>query len=144
MGKVGKFSVNYRCATDGCFIEVMARALQTRQKMGPLSMQHTRSISMNTQCVVFAESEVISLIHKQTAKEDIAFAIHEGVCVRISALARGVGIKEGLAVIGGPAKNIGLVQSLQNALKTEIFVPEAPEYISALGAAVHAIEIAEK
>lgn len=143
-GKVGNFAVNDRCATGGgAFIETMARALQTTpEEMGPLSMKHTKKISMNTQCVVFAESEVISLIHKQTAIEDIAYAIHEGVCLRISSLVRGVGIVDEVALIGGPGNNIGLVRSLQNALNKEIFVPEDPEYISALGAAIYAAEIA--
>jgi benzoyl-CoA reductase subunit D len=143
-GKVGKFAVNDRCATGaGAFVETMARALQTTpEEMGPLAMRHTQKISMNTQCVVFAESEVISLIHKQTAAEDIAYAIHEGVALRISSLVRGVGIVDDVALIGGPGNNIGLIQSLQNALGNEIFVPEDPDYISALGAAIYAAGIA--
>lgn len=143
-GKVGKFAINDRCATGaGAFVETMARALQTTpEEMGTLAMQHTQKISMNTQCVVFAESEVISLIHKQTAKEDIANAIHEGVALRISALVRGVGTVDDVALIGGPGNNIGLVQSLKNALDKEIIVPEEPDYISALGAAIFAAEIA--
>jgi predicted CoA-substrate-specific enzyme activase len=143
-GKVGKFAVNDRCAAGaGAFIETMARALQaTPEEMGSLSMSHTNKISMNTQCVVFAESEVISLIHKQTSKEDIAYAINEGVALRLSSLVRGVGLVDEIALIGGPGNNIGLVQSLRNALDKKIFVPEGPGYISALGAAIYAAETA--
>ena len=143
-GKISDFATNGKCAAGaGSFIESMARALQTTaEEMGSLSMKHTKEIQMNAQCVVFAESEVVSLIHQNTAKEDIAKAVHDGVSNRVSSMVRRVGIVDDVALIGGPGKNIGLVQSLNEDLAKDIIVPEFPEFISAIGAALYAVEIA--
>ncbi|HML31836.1 acyl-CoA dehydratase activase [Sporomusa sphaeroides] len=142
-GTIASFAGNDKCAAGaGAFVETVARILQvTPEEMGSLAMKHTREVAMNAQCVVFAESEVISLIHRKTAKEDIAHAIHKGIATRIASMVRGAGIAESIALIGGPGNNSGLVQAVKDVLVKEIAVPEAPEYISALGAALYAAEI---
>ncbi len=143
-GKIADFAVNDKCAAGaGSFIESMARVLQvTPEEMGFLSMKYSKEVPMNAQCVVFAESEVISLIHQKTAKEDIARAVHDGVSNRVSSMVRRVGIVDDVALIGGPGLNVGLVQSLKDNLAKNIVVPDYTEYISALGAAIYAAEIA--
>ncbi len=143
-GKISDFACNEKCAAGaGSFVESMARALQTTaEEMGPLSMKHTKKVPMNAQCVVFAESEVVSLIHQQTLVEDIARAVHDGVSNRVSSMVRRVGMVDDVVLIGGPGRNIGLVQSLRDDLAKEIIVPEDPDYISAIGAALYAAEIA--
>lgn len=143
-GKVKNYEVNDKCASGaGTFIETMARTLQvTTEEMGTYSMRHTKNLPMNAQCVVFAESEVISLIHQKESKEDIAHGIHIGIANRISSLVRRVGIVDGITLIGGPGHNIGLVQCLKAELGKDIEVPVDTNYISALGAASYAVEIA--
>lgn len=143
-GKISDFATNEKCAAGaGSFVESMARALQTTvEEMGPLSLKHTKIVPLNAQCVVFAESEVVSLIHQNTAIEDIAKAVHDGVSNRVSSMVRRVGIVDDVALIGGPGKNEGLVQSLREDLDKVIIIPEYPEFISALGAALYAVEIA--
>ncbi|KLU61256.1 R-phenyllactate dehydratase activator [Peptococcaceae bacterium CEB3] len=143
-GKIADFASNEKCAAGaGSFVESMARALQTTpEEMGPLSMRYSKEVPMNAQCVVFAESEVVSLIHQKTPKEDIARAVHDGVSNRVSSMVRRVGLLDDLALIGGPGRNQGLVQSLKDDLQKDIRVPEDPDYVSALGAAVYAAEIA--
>ncbi len=141
-GKILDFAVNEKCAAGaGSFVESMARALQTTvEEMGPLSLKFTKEVPMNAQCVVFAESEVVSLIHQQTAKEDIARAVHDGISNRISSMVRRVGMIDDLVVIGGPARNVGLVQSLRDDLAKNIIVPDDPDFVSAIGAALYAAE----
>ncbi len=141
-GKILDFAVNEKCAAGaGSFVESMSRALQTTvEEMGPLSMKFTKEVPMNAQCVVFAESEVVSLIHQQTAKEDIARAVHDGISNRISSMVRRVGMIDDLVVIGGPARNVGLVQSLRDDLAKNVIVPEDPDFVSAIGAAIFAAE----
>ena len=52
------------------------RALQmTLKEFGEASLKSDKSIPMNAQCTVFAESEVVSLIHSSTPKNDIAKAV---------------------------------------------------------------------
>lgn len=141
-GKIASFAGNDKCAAGaGAFIETMARILQvTPEEMGALALKHAQEVPMNTQCVVFAESEVISLIHQKTAKADIAHAIHKGIAIRIASMVRGAGIVEGIALIGGPGNNVGLVQAVKDVLAKDVVIPEDPDYMSALGAALYAAE----
>lgn len=142
-GKVVDFAINERCAAGaGAFTEAMARALEVPlEELGPLSLTSTKAIPMNAQCAVFAESEVVSLIHAKTEKRDIARAVHDAMATRITSMARRVGVQPEVALIGGVARNPGFVDSLQRDLELEVLIPEDPEYISALGAALLAAGI---
>ncbi len=141
-GKVIDFAINDKCAAGaGTFTETMARALEVKlEEMGALSIKSQKSVPMNAQCVVFAESEVVSLIHAKHAKEDIARAVHDAIADRIASMTRRIGIEKDVALVGGLARNIGFVDSLKRDLKQELLIPEDPEYSCALGAAFAAAE----
>lgn len=140
-GKVTDFALNEKCAAGaGSFVEAMARALEIKvEEIAQLSLTTEKSVPMNAQCVVFAESEVVSLVHSKIPKAEIARSVHEAMASRISSMTRTVGIEKDVALIGGIARNPGLVKCLENDLKVQIMLPEEPEYVSALGAAISAI-----
>jgi len=144
-GKVIDFAINDKCAAGaGSFTETMARALEVKlEEMGALSLKSLKSVPMNAQCVVFAESEVVSLIHAKHAKEDIIRAVHDAIADRIASMTRRIGIEKDVALVGGLARNIGFVDSLKRDLKQELLIPEDPEYSCALGAAFAAAEKAK-
>lgn len=137
-GAANTYEINDRCASGaGTFIETCARALEiTPSEMGELSLNYTEEIPMKAQCVVFVESEVISLIHQKESKENITHGVLMGISNRLGSMFRRLGIREGIAFIGWPAQNIGLVKCLEADLGQKITVPEDPEYVCALGAAV--------
>jgi benzoyl-CoA reductase subunit D len=137
-GKVKDFVINERCAAGaGTFIEAMARALEVRvEDMGPMSLKSVNTIAMNAQCCVFAESEVVSLIHSKIPKEDISKAIHDAIAGRISSMILRIGVEEDVVLIGGCALNPGFIPPLEKELHTKIIVPQYPEFVSALGAAM--------
>lgn len=139
-GAAKAYEINDRCASGaGTFIETCARALEIKpEEMGDYSARHTKDIPMKAQCVVFVESEVISLIHEKETKENIAHGVHLGIANRIGSMFRRLGIQEGIAFVGGPAKNQGLVECLKSDLEQDVTVPDRPEYIVALGAALYA------
>jgi len=141
-GKVVDFAINEKCAAGtGAFIEAMARALEVSiEDMGPLSLKSTRAISMNAQCAVFAESEIVTLIHSKIPKPDIARAIHDAIADRIASMVRRVGIEKDVVLIGGMAKNIGFIDSFNRGLGLQIKIPDEPEFVGALGAALLAAE----
>jgi len=141
VGRVKDFVINERCAAGaGTFIEAMARALEVKvEDMGPLSLKSMNTIPMNAQCCVFAESEVVSLIHSKISKEDISKAIHDAIAGRISSMVLRVGVEKDVVLIGGVALDLGFKPPLEKELKASIIVPEYPEYVSALGAAVMAV-----
>ena len=141
-GSVMKYEVNDKCASGaGTFIEAMARALQiTTEQMGEFSLRHTKELATNAQCVVFAESEVISLIHAKETREDIAYGVHMGIANRIASMIRRVGLSDHFTMIGGPAFNKGLVSCMSKVFGREITTPDNNQYISAIGAALFAAE----
>jgi benzoyl-CoA reductase subunit D len=142
-GKVHEFAVNEKCAAGaGAFIVAMARAMQVSlEEFGALSLQSTKTIPINAQCVIFAESEVVSLIHDETDRRDICKAVNDAISDRLASMARRVRVEPKVALIGGAARGIGLQSSLKNDLGLdELFVPEDPEFFGAYGAALIAAE----
>ncbi len=141
-GKVVDFAVNEKCAAGaGAFVEAMARALEVDlEEMGKLSLQAKQAVPMNAQCAVFAESELVSLVHAKTPKPDMARAIHDAIADRIVSMVRRVGAEPEVVLIGGVAKNVGFVDSLSRDLETEVKLPDDPEMVGALGAALIAAE----
>lgn len=141
-GTVMKYEVNDKCASGaGTFIETMARALQIKtEEMGDYSLRHTKELATNAQCVVFAESEVISLIHAQETREDIAYGVHMGISNRIASMIRRIGLSDHFIMIGGPAYNKGLVACMSKVFERDIKTVDDTQYISAIGAAIYAGE----
>lgn len=137
-GKIVDFAINEKCAAGaGSFTEAMSRALEIPlEEFGDLSLKSDKEIPMNAQCAVFAESEVVSLLHAKTPKEDIAKAINDAVASRITSMVRKVGFEKEIALIGGVAYNTGFINSLETDLQEKIIIPEDPEYIGAYGAAL--------
>lgn len=141
-GKIIDFAINEKCAAGaGSFTEAMARALEVPlEEMGPLALKSSKSITINAQCAVFAESEVVSLIHSNISREDISKAVHDAIAGRIISMARRVGVEKDLVMTGGVGRNVGFVRSLGDGLEMEVLVPDDPEYVSAIGAALAAAE----
>ena len=140
------FVVNARCAAGaGTFIEAMARALEVElNDMGVLSLKADRASPINASCVIFAESDVVSLIHKEEPKSEIARAIFDAMSDRVSSMARRLGITPDIVLIGGVAKDIGFVESLKRRLGMELLIPEEPIYAGAVGAALVAAKRAKR
>ena len=137
------FAINEKCAAGaGSFIEAMARALEvTIEEMGRLCLQSDKDIPMNAQCAIFAESEVVGLIHAKTDRSDISKAIHDSMAGRIVSMIRRIGVNEDIAMLGGVGRNPGFVTAMLRELKVEkIYIPAEPEFGEAAGAAVVAAE----
>jgi benzoyl-CoA reductase subunit D len=139
-GKMLNFVLNARCAAGaGTFIEAMARALEVKlDELGPLSLKAEKASPINASCVIFAESDVISLIHRQESKPEIARAIYDAMAERISSMVRRLGIKPHVALMGGVAKDVGFVTSLKRKLGMELLIPQEPVFGGSVGAALTA------
>lgn len=141
-GRFIDFAINEKCAAGaGTFIETMAQALEISvEAMGPLSLRSDKDVSIKAQCAVFAESEVVSLIHANTSRANIARAVHEAIADRIASMARKVGIERDVVLVGGMSRNTGFVESLKRVLQESVLIPDDPEFSCAYGAAMVAIE----
>lgn len=141
-GSVKDFATNDKCAAGaGAFIESMSRAIEvTLEDFGKISLDSDKHVPINAQCAVFAESEVVSLINSKTSKKDIARAVNDALAERVVAMVKRVGVEQDVAIVGGLAKNVGYVDALSRGFNAKVLVPEYPEFISALGAALAASE----
>jgi benzoyl-CoA reductase subunit D len=137
-GVMVDFVVNERCAAGaGTFIEAMARALEVKlEDMGPLALKAERASPINASCVIFGESDVVSLIHRQESKPEIARAVFDAMADRVSSMIHRLGVNPDVVLVGGVARDVGFIASLKRKLGVDVLIPDFPEYAGALGAAL--------
>jgi predicted CoA-substrate-specific enzyme activase len=137
-GDVQKFEMNDRCAAGtGRFLEVMARALELDiGQLGDHALSATEAVRISSLCTVFAESEVVSLVARGEESPTIALGLHEAIATRVVAMVRRVGPRERVVFAGGGALNPCLRRLLGQKIGFELTVPEQPQIVGALGAAL--------
>jgi predicted CoA-substrate-specific enzyme activase len=146
-GKVVEFVMNDKCAAGtGRFLEKAANILGIDlSQLGEVAIQSKKPAQISSQCVVFAESEVISLrargerSNDNEARADIAAGIHLSAARRVHNLLGRIGIEPGLVFSGGVSNNRGMWHTLEELLGAK-FTPTKIDMIfaGALGAAVYA------
>jgi len=139
-GKVEDFEMNDRCAAGtGKFLEVMAHTLgYTIEDFGIEAMRAQKPVSINAMCTVFAESEVVSLLARGEKPGNIALGIHQSIVSRLQALIGRVGFLDEIVFAGGVAKNRCIVSLLEKNLARKLLVPDEPQIVGAIGAAIAA------
>jgi predicted CoA-substrate-specific enzyme activase len=141
-GRVENFIFSEKCAAgSGRLLQVIAKVLQVDiNVLGELSLKSKNKVDFTTGCAVFIESEVISRIAEGFLKEDIIAGINRSLSSKIHVLIERLGLEPEYALVGGGAKNIGLVKSIEEKLQTKVLIPEEPQLVAALGAALIAEE----
>ncbi|MEG2121916.1 MAG: acyl-CoA dehydratase activase [Rikenellaceae bacterium] len=137
-GKIRRFEMNDRCAAGtGRFLEIMAMALGlSLDEFGDKAFQEGEPEKINNMCTVFAESEVVSLTAKGVSRTSLAKGIMQSVVNRSIGQMKKVGIESDIVFVGGVALNKGMVALLRHTLGVEIHIPEDPQIVGALGAAL--------
>jgi (R)-2-hydroxyacyl-CoA dehydratese activating ATPase len=147
-GRVTDWAGQDKCAAGtGMFLQSMSKVMQVKlEEMAEYSLKAKKRADITGTCAVFAESEVISHIHRvpPTPKEEIIAGIHASMVSRIMGLLKRLGVEKDVAVVGGVARNKGLIDILEKELGFKVLVPEDPEMAGALGAAILAKENIEK
>jgi predicted CoA-substrate-specific enzyme activase len=137
-GKVRNFKTNDKCAAgSGMFIVRAAKYLEVEvERVGALSLAATNPQPISSVCAVLAESEIINHVSSGVSVDDILRGIHDSLADRAGTLLRRVGLREQVTVIGGVARQAGLIAALGQRLGVRVDVPEQCEYACALGAAL--------
>jgi predicted CoA-substrate-specific enzyme activase len=145
-GRVRNFTMNDKCAAGtGKFLEVMAEMLETTiEKIGPESLESTVPCDINSMCVIFAQSEVVSLVARKFDRKDILSGVHISMAKRIGKMTRKSEINGDIIMTGGGALNVGLHKAFEEELMTDIHVANYPQFNGSLGAALLSKERAEK
>jgi predicted CoA-substrate-specific enzyme activase len=137
-GNVEDFLMNDKCAAGtGRFLEGVARALELDlDQMGPLSLESGSPAPISSQCSVFAESEVVTLLSEGVSVQDIVAGVHRAIASRLVSMVRRIGLKPRLTLAGGVAKNAGVVGFLEESLGGTARPAADPQIVGALGAAL--------
>ncbi len=137
-GHVSNFVMNDKCAAGtGRFLEVMSRVLEVDiDEMGPISLRGKNPCQISSTCTVFAESEMVSLRAEGKGQEDLLAGIHKAIAHRVAIMGKPVGFKKDVVFTGGVAKNVGMKKAIEDEIGVEILIPEEPQIIGALGAAI--------
>jgi predicted CoA-substrate-specific enzyme activase len=140
-GKVAEFIMNDKCAAGtGRFLEKVAQLLDLElEELGEAAVSSEKPCDISSQCVVFAESEVISLRASGEKREDIAAGIHFASARRVRNLLNRIGLEPAIVFTGGVSNNAGMRHALETLL--ELPIPQLKldtVFAGALGAAAYA------
>lgn len=141
-GNVTEFIMNDKCAAGtGRFLEKVAQLLNLDlDELGKCALRSENPAEISSQCVVFAESEVISLKAKGVSKEDIAAGIHLATARRVKGLLRRVGFDNDIVFTGGVSHNQGMVKALETEIGSSITKTKLDStFAGAFGAAISAV-----
>lgn len=138
-GRVSEFVMNDKCAAGtGRFLEKTAEMLgYTLEELGDRALESKKKIEISSQCVVFAESEIISLKANNEKREDIVAGIHFATARRVKNMVSRIGLDPELVFTGGVSNNPGMKFALEELLKQPIKTTRLDMvYAGALGATV--------
>lgn len=145
-GKVRDFRTNDKCAAGaGGFVERAAKYLEVSiDDVGELSVQADKPQTISSVCAVLAESEIINHVSAGESVQNILRGVHNSLASRAMALMKRAGLEDEITFAGGVARQKGMVQALEQALKRKVNVAKEPEMIGALGAALLGLRRLEK
>jgi predicted CoA-substrate-specific enzyme activase len=139
---------NERCAvSSGALLDIVSRMLEVPiEEMGELSLQSTSPQTVSSRCVVFAEGEILSFIHKDppVPVADVLAGVNQSIVDGLWSMVQKVGVPSELLLCGGVVRNAGIVKAIEARLGRPALLPEQPQYVRALGAAVYAREMSQK
>jgi predicted CoA-substrate-specific enzyme activase len=142
-GGVIEFLMNDKCAAGtGRFLEKLALLLDLHlEELGSEALQALNEADISSQCVVFAESEIISLKAKGVKRPNIIAGVHKATARRIRSLFNRIGIENELVFSGGVSNNIGMRKALEDTLGHPISrVRMDTIHAGALGGAILALQ----
>jgi len=141
-GTVTDFIMNDKCsAGTGRFLEVMASRLGVRpEELCGLAAQGS-GVAISSMCTVFAESEVISLIGRGEARENIAFAVVDSIVKKVVSQAARLEMRGAeVCLTGGLCGFPYVCASLSRALGVPVLAETEGRYAGAVGAALSAAD----
>jgi predicted CoA-substrate-specific enzyme activase len=140
-GRATAFLWNDKCAAGiGRSMEAFADLVKKEvTEIGNVALQSDQFPKLSDFCVVYAQSEALDLIRSKIPLEQVIAAYHYAMARRISTFVARAGIKKDFVIIGGLAKNPGIIDSLESNLKISRLAPKPewdPQVAVALGAAL--------
>jgi predicted CoA-substrate-specific enzyme activase len=144
-GHVEDFVMNDKCAAGtGRFLSAMGQALGIPVDSLGACAAGAEPHRINAMCTVFAESEVISLIHQGVPRNAIVAGLHASIARRTSSMVASLHPGPPVVFTGGVSQNADIAKRLSLELGYPIIVPHDAVYAGAIGAALLAWEHRDK
>ena len=143
-GRRTGFKMNRKCAAGtGAFLEEIAHRLDLPvAQLDGMAQRSTKEVTLGSFCTVFTATEILERIRAGEKVEDIVKGAFRSVVKRIVEMDTPQGV---LVLTGGVvAHNPILVTLMAESFGRETLVPPDPQFVGALGAALFALEAAEK
>ena len=136
--------MNGSCAGGtGAFIDQMAVLLNVPvSEFNALAERAVSIYPIASRCGVFAKTDIQALLSQDVSKEDIAASVFHSVALQVvSSLSRGRDIEKKIIIGGGPLTfypelRRALIKILGLKNPDDLIVPDRPELIPAMGAAL--------
>ena len=140
-GRVLEYRMNDKCASGaGKFLELIFEALGCEvEESARIAKSADKRVAVTSQCTVFAESEVVSLVNDGESVANITEAILEALSKSVTTLCKKIKVEAEFVIGGGIANNQRVVEQLEEGLgrRLHVFRPQ-PSFIAAVGAALSA------
>ncbi len=145
-GDVAHFVMNDKCAAGtGRFLEMMARTLGlSLDDMAAIPYSQHQATPLSSTCSVFAESEVVSLIARDTDPKAIVCGVDQSVAHRSAMMTHRYSAEPSIMMTGGVARNKGVVAALAHELEQPVKTDPRAQSCGAIGAALYALDEIEK
>ncbi len=142
-GKATGFLYSDKCAAGiGRSMEIFGDLVKKDlAEMANIALENDKFPKLSDFCPVYAQSEALDLVRSKVPTEQLIAAYHYAMAKRISTLAARAGVKKDFVIIGGLAKNPGVINWVESILKVSKLAPRPewdPALVPALGAALYA------
>lgn len=146
-GNLQNFVMNDKCAAGtGRFLEQICKTLGLElEELAPLFLASKKALSFTDVCSIFIDIEALTYINAGERLADVVAGISQAMANRLKTLVSRVGVEKEVCMTGGVAKNSGVVTCIEEKLGVKLrMMPEDPQIVGALGAALFARESVEK
>jgi len=142
-GRPVKIRANARCAAgSGRYLEMAAEVLGYNiDELGAVSLRTDEYVELENTCTVFAESDIITLVHAGAKPEAVIKGAHRALAQRVYTLLLHVDWAEDLCLAGGVAGNVGFLKELADLVGRSLIRPDNFEFTAAIGAALAAATV---
>ena len=141
-GSVQDFLMNDKCAAGtGRFLQVLSGILGMELAELGEAAGRGKPAAISSMCAVFAETEIIGLLARGTPPADIAAGVFRSIARRMRGLAARIPLRGECTFTGGLATSPSFCRLLSEDLGVPVNVPQYPQFVGAIGAALIAARI---
>ena len=133
-----KIRYSEKCASgSGRFLDVVASTMMLEKaELSKLALSTNNFVEVQSTCTIFAESEIITLIHSDEKAAEIARGAYRALARRLYGLLLQVGLENDVCLAGGVSADACLLDELEKLASCRIIPAVQSDIIVASGAAL--------